>query len=93
MININARWRISAAAFVAAASLAGCDSGSGGTVPPSTVAPAPPAQVVDFSFIAEQTFAANANSTPVSLDGFTFDFDVNNDPGAFDTLIASGTFQ
>jgi len=93
MININARWRISAAAFVAAASLAGCNSGSGGIVPPSTVAPPPPAQSTDFSVFAEKAFAANANSTPVSLDGVTFTFDVNNDPGAFDTLIASGTFQ
>jgi hypothetical protein len=96
MININARWRISAAAFVAAASLAGCNSGSGGIGPPSTVAPpppTPPAQTADFSVFAEKAFAANANSTPVSLDGVTFTFDVNNDPGAFDTLIGSGTFQ
>ena len=93
MININVRWRISAAAFVAAAFLAGCNSGSGGTVPPSGVAPAPPAQTVDFSAFAEKAFAANANSTPASLDGVAFTFDVNNDPGAFDALIMSGTFQ
>jgi hypothetical protein len=92
MININAKWRISAAAVVAAASVAACNSG-GGTVPPSTVAPATPPQVTDFSVFAKQAFAANANSTPVSLDGFTFTFDVNDDPGAFDALIASGTFQ
>jgi hypothetical protein len=92
MININAQWRLSAAAFLAAASLAGC-GGSGGTVPPSTVAPATPPQIVDFSVFAGQAFAANANSTPVSLDGFNFTFDVNTEPGAFDALIASGTFQ
>jgi hypothetical protein len=92
MININAKWRISAAAFVAAASMAGCNGG-GGTVPPSTVAPGQPSQVTDFSFFAQKTFAADANSTPVSLDGFTFTFDVNDDPGAFDSLITQGTFQ
>jgi hypothetical protein len=93
MININARWRISAVAFAAAASLAGCNSGNGGTVPPPIVIPPPPAQTVDFSAFAEKAFAANANSTPVSLDGVNFTFDVNNDPGAFDALIMSGTFQ
>jgi hypothetical protein len=93
MINIKARWLISAAAFVAAASLAGCNSGNGGNVPPPPVMPPPPAQTVDFSAFSEKAFAANANSTPVSLDGVTFTFDVNNDPGAFDTLIMSGTFQ
>jgi len=92
MININAQWRISAAAIVAAASLAGCN-GSGGSVPPSSVAPATPPQITDFSVFAKQAFAANANSTPVSLDGFTFTFDVNDDPGAFDALITSGMFQ
>jgi len=92
MININAKWRISAAALAAAASLGGC-SGSGGTVPPSAVAPTPPTQAVNFNAFAEQAFAANANSTPVSLDGVNFAFDMNDDPGAFDALIASGTFQ
>ena len=92
MININAKWRIAAAAAVAAASVAACNNG-GGTVPPSTVSPVAPPQVADFSVFAENAFAANADSTPVSLDGVTFTFDVNNDPGAFDTLIASGTFQ
>jgi hypothetical protein len=92
MININAKWRISAAAFVAAASIAGCN-GEGGITPPSTVAPGQPPQVNDFSFFAQKTFAADANSTPVSLDGVTFTFDVNNDPGAFDSLIMPGTYQ
>jgi hypothetical protein len=71
--------------------VAACNNG-GGIVPPNTVAPTPP-QTNDFSIIAERAFAANANSTPVSLDGITFTFDVNNDPGAFDALIASSTFQ
>jgi hypothetical protein len=92
MININAKWRISAAAVVAAASVAACNNG-GGTVPPSTVTPTPPTQAVNFTAFAEQAFAANANSTPVSLDGVNFAFDMNNDPGEFDALIASGTFQ
>jgi len=89
MINIMTTWRIAAAAVAAVAFLAGCNS-SGGIVPPSTVAPA---QTVDFSLFAQHAFAANANSAPVSLDGVTFTFDVNNDPGAFDTLIMAGTFQ
>ena len=91
MININAKWRLSAAAVLAAASVAACNNG-GGIVPPSTGAPPPP-QTNDFSVIAERAFAASANSAPVSLDGVTFTFDVNNDPGAFDALIASSTFQ
>ena len=92
MININAKWRISAAAAMAAASMAGCNGG-GGTTPPASVAPNPPPQTTDFSFFAQKAFAASANSTPVSLDGFTFTFDVNDDPGAFDSLITQGTFQ
>jgi hypothetical protein len=91
MININAKWRISAAAVVAVVSVAACNNG-GGIVPPSTGAPTPP-QTNDFSVFAERAFAANANSTPVSLDGVTFTFDVNDDPGAFDALIGYGTFQ
>ena len=94
MINLNVKSRIAAAAMVAAASLAACNNG-GGTAPPSTGAPPPPPppQMVDFSAFAEQAFAANADSTPVSLDGVNFTFDVNTDPGAFDGLIMSGTFQ
>ena len=92
MININAQWRISAAALVAAASLGGCNR-SGYTVPPATVAPTPATQAINFTAFAEQTFAANANSTPVSMDGVNFAFDMTDDPGAFDALIASGTFQ
>jgi len=92
MININAHWRISAAVLVAAASLAGCGS-DGGIAPPSTGTPVPPPQIIDFSTFAEQAFAANANSVPVGVDGVNFTFDVNNEPSAFDALIASGTFQ
>jgi predicted component of type VI protein secretion system len=92
MSNINANWRVAAAAVVAAATLAGCNGG-GGTVPPSTGAPSPPAQVIDFSVFAAKAFAANADSAPVGVDGVNFTFDVNNDPSAFDALIMSGTFQ
>jgi hypothetical protein len=92
MININAKWRIAAAAVAAAASVAACNNG-GGIVPPSTVSPVTPPQAADFSAFAENAFAANANSTPRSLDGVTFTFDVNTEPGAFDALIMSGTFQ
>lgn len=94
MININAQWRLAAAAMVAAASVAACHNG-GGTAPPSSGAPPPPPppQMVDFSAFTEQAFAANANSTPVSVDGVNFTFDVNTNPSAFDASIMSGAFQ
>jgi hypothetical protein len=93
MINTNVKWRLSAAALAAAAFVAACNNG-GGIVPPSAGAPPPPpAQTNDFSVIAERAFAMNANSTPISLDGITFNFDVNDNPGEFDYLIASNTFQ
>jgi len=92
MSNIKAKWQIASAAMVAAVSMTGCNSGSGGTAPPSAVTPPPPAQNVEFSVFAQQAFGANANSPPASLDGVTFTFDVNNDPSAFDALIMSGAF-
>ncbi len=91
IININAKWRFLAAASVVAASLAAChedhNHGSASNSPP----PPPPASV-DFSTFAKNTFAANANTTPISLDGVNFTFDVDNDPTAFDALVMSGSF-
>jgi hypothetical protein len=46
---------------------------------------------VDFSTFAANAFAQSANSTPVSLDNVTFNYDVNDDPMAFDGLIMSGS--
>lgn len=89
MSNIYAKWRILAAATVAAASLAAChDNHNNGSAPP----PPPPPATVDFSTFAKNTFAANANTTPVSLDGVNFKFDVDDDPTAFDLLVMSGTY-
>lgn len=82
----HAPWRILAAASLAAASLVGC-GGGGGTVP----TPAPISSTVDFSVFATQAFSNAANSTPVSVD-LNFNFDVNDEPTAFDTLVASGTY-
>jgi len=90
MININAKWRILAAASVAAASLAACHNDHGNNSA-STPKPPPPAPV-DFSTFAKNAFAANENTTPISLDGVTFTFDVDNDPTAFDALVMSGTY-
>jgi len=57
--------------------LAGC--GSDGVEP----TPTPPSSVVHFSFFTEDVFGASANSTPVAVNGVNFDYDVNDDPGAF----------
>jgi hypothetical protein len=81
--------KLLAGASVALACLAGCGGGGGSS---STVPPIPPPSQTQFSVFAEQTFANNANSTPVSLDGFTFDFDADENPTAFDSLVMSGTY-
>jgi hypothetical protein len=60
--------------------LAGCGNG-GTTVPtPST----PPSTTTKFSFFVESILGASADSTPVPVNGVVFDFDVNDDPNAFD---------
>jgi hypothetical protein len=87
MNPILAQWRILAAASLAAASLSGCGGGGGTTVP----TPPPISSSVDFSIFATQAFSNPANSTPVPVDQ-NFTFDVNDDPTAFDTLIANGTY-
>ncbi|HEY5264280.1 MAG TPA: hypothetical protein VIJ37_04755 [Steroidobacteraceae bacterium] len=91
MSHINAKWRILAAASVAAASLAACHNDHNNGSAPKTPPPPPPTSV-DFSTFAKNAFAANANTTPISLDGVNFAFDVDNEPTAFDALVMSGTY-
>jgi ABC-type Zn uptake system ZnuABC Zn-binding protein ZnuA len=66
------------AAVGAILALAGCDD-SGGTVP----TPPPTSTTTRFSFFTEQILGDSANSTPVPVNGVVFDFDVNDDPNAF----------
>ncbi len=65
-------------AFVTTLALGGCDD-SGGTVPQ----PAPTSSPTRFSFFTESILGASADSTPVQVNGVVFDFDVNDDPNAF----------
>jgi hypothetical protein len=87
-LTIKSSRRFLAAASLAAA-MAGCGGGDGSEVPVTTVPPA--ASNIDFSIYANQAFSNSANSTPVSVN-YTFNFDVNDDPTAFDALIASGSY-
>jgi ABC-type sugar transport system substrate-binding protein len=79
--------RCLAAASLAAALAACGNAGNGGTAPVT----APPTTTIDFMIFTNQAFSNNANTTPVSLD-LTFNFDANDNPTAFDNLIAYGTF-
>jgi hypothetical protein len=66
-------------AFGLLAALGGCDD-NGSTVP----TPAPPTSTsTPFSFFTESILGASADSTPVQVNGVVFDFDVNDDPNAF----------
>jgi hypothetical protein len=77
--------RLTASALLAAA-VAGCNGGSNGAAP--TTPPTPPApQTTAFSAFTKSVFAQSADSTPQSLDNVTFDFDVDDDPTAFDGLL------
>jgi hypothetical protein len=82
------KWLTAAAASIAVAALAGCNDDAK-TVP----AAQPPAANVNFSAFVNQAFTNSANSTPVSLDGFTFNFDVDENPTYFNGLISMGTYQ
>jgi hypothetical protein len=86
-MNINTKWRLLTVTSVAVAGLSACGGNNGSTVPPVTPTP----QSIDFQIFASQAFSNSANSSPVSLN-LTFNFDANDDPTAFDSLIASGTF-
>jgi 4-hydroxybenzoate polyprenyltransferase len=79
------KWSLLAAACAAAAGLAACNDGGGG-------GGGPPAGQTSFTSFVTSTFMAAADSTPVSVDGVVFDYDADNDPTAFDSLIASGSF-
>jgi len=83
-------WRVFAAAGVAAALIAGCHDGS--TTHTEPVTPPPTSSTVDFTAFATQAFSNSADSTPVAINNLTFNFDSNDDPTAFDALIASGSF-
>lgn len=86
MFKIITRWRMVAAVSVTGAFLGGCHNS--GNLP--TASP-PPQEGVIFSIFATQAFSNSANSTPVGVD-LTFKYDVDEDPTAFDTSIASGGF-
>ncbi len=85
-IKFNRRF-LAAASFAAA--MTGCGGGNSVSVPETTVPPS--ASNIDFSTYANQAFSNSANSTPVSVN-YTFNFDANDDPTAFDELIAGGSF-
>jgi hypothetical protein len=89
MTHQNSKWLVAAAASIAVAALAGCNDDAD-TVP---AAQAPAAPVLAFSAFAAQAFTNSANSTPVSLDGFTFNFDVNDQPTYFNGEISFGSYQ
>lgn len=70
--------------------LAGCDSDSdlAPQQPAPPPAPPPPETVSYTQFVVDQ-FAATADDTdPVSIEGTDFDFDSEDDPGAFDDLLS-----
>jgi hypothetical protein len=84
----SAKWRLAASAMLAAAVMVGC-RGGGANGEPQTSTPTPPAapQTTAFSTFTKAVFAESADSTPQSLDNVTFDFDVDDDPTAFDGLL------
>lgn len=89
MRHMNLKWRYVAAVWVTAASLAACHQDNGSAASSN---PPPQPSTVQFSTFAKNAFAASANSSPISLDGVNFTYDVDNDPTAFDMLIMSGAY-
>jgi ABC-type glycerol-3-phosphate transport system substrate-binding protein len=85
MTQNNAKWRVLAAALAASASLAACNDDNGNQSAPTPAS-------TSFTAFTMSTFAADANSTPVSLDGVTFVFDADDNPTAFDTMVMAGTY-
>jgi hypothetical protein len=83
----NSKWLAAAAASIAVAGLAGCNDDTQ-TVPTAQA----PTENVNFSAFVNQAFSNSANSTPVSLSGFTLVFDVNDQPTYFAGLIAMGSY-
>jgi hypothetical protein len=87
MRSIHPTLRIALAAVLAAAVLAACHDDTT-TIPPATAQQAN----LPFSVFVNQLFTAGANSKPASLDGLSFNYDVDDDPTAFDALIMTGTY-
>ena len=88
MTTTYVKWLTAAAASIGVAALAGCNNDAD-TVPAAQA----PAAVVPFSTFVNQAFTNSANSTPVSLNGFTFTYDVDDQPTYFNGLISMGTYQ
>ncbi len=84
----NLKWLAAAAASMAVAALAGCNDDAK-TVP----AAQPVAESVNFSGFVNQAFTNSANSTPVAVNGLTFNFDVDEQPTYFNGLISMGSYQ
>lgn len=81
------RWRFIAAAGAAAALVSACHHNDDNTYTP------PPVNTeVPFTPFAQQAFTNAADSTPVAINNINFTFDSNDDPTAFDNLIAEGSF-
>jgi len=85
MNTVRSLVRLVAVTSLVTAAITACHDSNSGSSPP------PPNQTTNFSTFAEKAFAQSANSTPVSLDNITFNYDVNDDPTAFDSLIMSGS--
>ena len=84
MTRQNTRLFLGAAAISAVAFLGACHHDNAPTPPPT---PPPPSSSVKFSTFATDTFKASAFSTPVNFDTLTLQYDVNDDPTAFDALL------
>jgi hypothetical protein len=73
--------RVGAATLLSAALLGGCSDNQGhNAMPPAA------AQTAMFSAFVTQIFATDADANPASVD-VTFDYDVDNDPTAFNGLL------
>jgi hypothetical protein len=82
MAHLKTRWSPAAAALIVAV-LAGChdDHQSSPAQPPPT------STALVWSTFVKQVFSNAANTLPINLDGLSFDFDVDDDPTAFDGLL------
>jgi ABC-type sugar transport system substrate-binding protein len=85
--TLKLHWRLLAAAGAAAALVSACHNNDDNAYTPPPVNTAVP-----FTIFAQQAFANAANSTPVAVNNINFDFDSNDDPTAFNNLIAEGSF-
>ena len=81
MTNFKSKWQ-AAAALLSAAALCGCQN-SQSSASSTPMAP----QATNFSAFAMEIFSASADTAPVNLNGVEFNFDVDNDPTAFDGLL------